>query len=116
MWLSDQLEMPVNVSDVCDIDMNCMTAENCSVNIDVMNNDARNVTLPVIDDDKDDDIVLNPDDVTCDKSKNVADAEQLALEQQNDKSLALCFSLAKLNVVKLDTLSEIVYFIVKIKY
>ena len=31
----------------------------------------------------------------CDKSKNVADAEQLALEQQNDKSLVLCFSLAK---------------------
>jgi len=77
MWLSDQLEMPVNVSDVCDIDMNCMTAENCSVNIDVMNNDARNVTSPVIDDDEDDDddTVLNLDDVTCDKSKNVADAE-----------------------------------------
>jgi len=54
-----------------------MTAENCNVNIDVMNNDARNVTSPVIDDDEDDDddTVLNLDDVTCDKSKNVADAE-----------------------------------------
>jgi len=46
-------------------------------------------------DDDDDDAVVNLDDVACDKSQNVADAEQLALEQQNDKSLGLCFSLAK---------------------
>ena len=43
----------------------------------------------------DDDSVLNLDDVACDKGQNVADAEQLALEQQHDKSLAMCFSLAK---------------------
>ena len=29
------------------------------------------------------------------KGQNVADAEQLALEQQHDKSLVMCFSLAK---------------------
>ena len=37
---------------------------------------------------------VNKDEVSA-KGKNVADAEQIALEQQNDKSLALCFSLAE---------------------
>jgi len=50
------------------------------------------------DDDEDETVVdldeVNKDEVSA-KSKNVADAEQLALEQQNDKSLALCFSLAE---------------------
>jgi len=97
MWLSDQSQMPGNVSDVCDVDISADISENRDVNTDVMNNDVSDVTLPVIndDDDDDDDTVLNPDDATSDKSKNVADAEQLALEQQSDKSLALCFSLAK---------------------
>jgi len=78
---------------VYDVDISADISENCDVNTDVMNNDASDVTSPVIDDDdeNDDDTVLNPDDVTCDKSKNVADAEQLALEQQSDKSLALLF-------------------------
>ena len=99
MWLFDQSQMPVNVGDVCDVSMNCMSTENRNVNIGIMNNDISGVTLPVTDDndgdDDHDDAVLNLDDVACDKSKNVADAEHLALEQQNDKSLALCFSLAK---------------------
>ena len=69
------------------------------------NNDITDVTSPVktdendndVDNDnsEDDDAVLNLDDVAGDKSQNVADAEQLALEQQHDKSLAMCFSLAK---------------------
>jgi len=37
---------------------------------------------------------VNKDEVSA-KSKNVANAEQITLEQQNDKSLALCFSLAE---------------------
>ena len=75
------------------------------MNIDVMNN-VTDATSPVQTDenvsgnnvecvDGDDDSVLNLDDVACDKGQNVADAEQLALEQQHDKSLAMCFSLAK---------------------
>ena len=96
VWLSDQSQMPADISDVYDVDNSADISENRDVNTDVMNNDVSAVTSPVInDDDDDDDTVLNPDDVTCDKSKNVADAEQLALEQQSDKSLALCFSLAK---------------------
>jgi len=39
MWLSDQSQMSVNVSDICDVDMNCISAENRNVNIDVVNND-----------------------------------------------------------------------------
>jgi len=101
VWLSDQSQTPMNADNVCDVGMND------NVNIDVMNNDITNVTSLVmtdkndddVDDDNgdidDDDAVLNLDDVDCDKSQNVANAEQLALEQQNDKSLALCFSLAK---------------------
>ena len=57
----------------------------------IMNNDVNN-------NDDEDEIVVDLDDVNKDvsaKSKNVADTEQIALEQQNDKSLALCFSLAQ---------------------
>jgi len=116
MWLSDQSQMPVNVSDVYDVDISADISENRDVNTDVMNNDVSNVTSPVTDDDEedDDDTVLNPDDATRDKSKNVADAEQLALEQQSDKSLALCFSLAKRG--KAGYFLETVYFIARIKY
>ena len=63
-------------------------------------NDVNNVKSPTAsgDDDEDETVVdlddVNRDDVSS-KSKNVADAEQIALEQQNDKSLALCFSLAE---------------------
>ena len=76
------------------------------------------MTLPVIDDndDDDDDTMLNPDDVTCDKSKNVADAEQLALEHQNDKSLVLCFSLAKRGKAGYFIRDSILYRKIKIKY
>jgi len=82
-----------NADDVCDVGMNS------DVNIDVMNNDITEVTSPVKTDENDDDVVndnsddddavLNLDDVACDKNQNVADAEQLALEQQHDKSLAM---------------------------
>lgn len=101
IWLSDQSQMPMNDGNVCDVGMNG------NVNIDVMNNGITDVTSPVKTDEndndvgndnsEDDDAVLNLDDVACDKSQNVADAEQLALEQQHDKSLAMCFSLAKRN-------------------
>ena len=75
MWLSDQSQTPMNADNVCDVGMNG------NVNIEVMNNDITGVTLPVTDDngdddDDDDDAVLNLDDVACDKSQNVADAEQ----------------------------------------
>ena len=95
MWMSEQ--MPVN-DDVCDVGMSG------GVNIDVMNN-VTDATSPVQTDENvsdnntecveadNDDSVLNLD--VCDKGQNVADAEQLALEQQHDKSLAMCFSLAK---------------------
>ena len=97
MMMSEQ--MPVN-DDVCDVGMSG------NVNINIMNN-VTDAMSPVQTDENvndnnaecveadDDDSVLNLDDVACDKGQNVADAEQLALEQQHDKSLAMCFSLAK---------------------
>jgi len=82
VWLSDQSQTPMDADNVCDVGMNG------NVNIAVMNNDITDVTSPVmtdkndddVDDDNgnvdDDDAVLNLDDVDCDKSQNVADAEQ----------------------------------------
>jgi len=67
MWLSDQSQTPMNADNVCDVGMNG------SVNIEVMNNDITDVTLPVTDDSDDagddDDAVLNLDDVDCDKAR-----------------------------------------------
>ena len=87
-------QRPVN-GDVCDVGMSG------GVNIDVMNSNVTDATSPVqsvenvsdnnaecVEVDNDDDSVLNLDDVACDKGQNVADAEQLTLEQQHDKSLA----------------------------
>ena len=74
--------------------------ENTCVTTKIMNNDVDSVKSPIASgDDHEDETVVDLDDVNKDdvsaKSKNVADAEQIALEQQNDKSLALCFSLAE---------------------
>ena len=74
--------------------------ENTCVTTKIMNNDVDSVKSPIASgDDHEDETVVDLDDVNKDdvsaKSKNVADAEQIALEQQNDKSLALCFSMAE---------------------
>ena len=66
----------------------------------IMNNDVSDVKSPITSGDDDDvETVIDLDNVNKDevndKSRNVADAEQIALEQQNDKSMALCFSLAE---------------------
>ena len=88
VWLIDQ-----NVT-VSDIDITMVSDENTCVTTKIMNNDVNNVKSPTAsgDDDEDETVVdlhdVNKDDVSS-KSKNVADAEQIALEQQNDKSLAL---------------------------
>jgi len=90
-WLTDHSHVPVS-----DVDMAVLSDENSCVTTKIMNNDVNNVKLPVAggDDDEDKTVVdldeVNKDEVTP-KSRNVADAEQLALEQQNDKSLALFF-------------------------
>jgi len=94
VWLIDQ-----NVT-VSDIDMTVVSVENTCVTTKIMNNDANNVKSPVTSgDDDDDETVIDLDNVNkdeaSDKITNVADAEQIALEQQNDKSLALYFSLAE---------------------
>jgi len=80
--------------------MTVVSDENTCVTTKIMNNDVNNVKSPIISgDDDDDETVIDLDNVNKDevsaKSKNVDDTEQIALEQQNDKSLALCFSLAE---------------------
>jgi len=95
VWLVDQ-----NVT-VSDIDITVVSDENTCGTTKIMNNDVNKVKSPITsddDDDDDDETVIDLDNVNKDevsaKSINVADAEQIALEQQNDKSLALCISLA----------------------
>ena len=92
--LSDQ-----NVT-VSDTDMTVVSDENTCLSTKIMNSDVNNVKSSITSDDDDDvETVIDLDNVNKgevnDKSRNVADAEQIALEQQNDKSLALCFSLAE---------------------
>ena len=84
VWLTDQY------ASVSDIDMTVVWDENSCVTTKTMNTDMNNDDDD--DDDDDDETVvdldkLNKDEVSA-KSKNVADAEQIALEQQNGKSLA----------------------------
>jgi len=107
VWLNDQ-----NVT-VSYIDMTVVSDDTC-VSTKIMNNDVSYVKSPITNGDDDDvETVIDLDNVNKDddndKSRNVADAEQIALEQQNDKSLALCFSLAERNKAGYYIIDNILY-------
>ena len=93
----------VHCGDVCENEVNCELNDNCSCYVaKVMHNDAEDDVHSLVDGDNSDDVcsIVNPDDKSddvgvTDKNENVADVEQLALEQHNDKSLNICWSLAK---------------------
>jgi len=92
----------VYCGDVCENDVNCELNDNSCHVAKVMHNDAEDDIQSLVDGDNSDDVcsIVNPDDKTddvsvTDKNANVADVEQLALEQHNDKSLNICWSLAK---------------------
>ena len=112
-WLTGHSHVPVS-----DVDMAVLSDENSCITTKIMNNDVNNAKSPVASGDGDEDeTVVDLDEVNTDevsaKSKKVADAEQFALEQQNDKSLALCFSLAerdKAGYYIRDNISERKYF------
>jgi len=102
-WMTDQScsqsDSDVPVSEVCDVNRDVALTGNSCVTNDIMSSDVNEVTSLTDDGDNvEDDTVVDLDmanqDGISSKSKNVAGAEQLALEQRNDKSLALCFSLA----------------------
>jgi len=78
VWLTDQHVL------VSDIDMTVVSDENSCVTTKILNNDVNNLKSPIgSGDDDEDETVVEPDEVNKNvvsaKSKNVADAEQLAL-------------------------------------
>jgi len=80
----------------------CKNDDVCDENYmatDVMANEVEVETSPANNDDNE--VVLDLNDLSGEqvtpKDENVANADQLALEQRNDQSLALCFSLAERN-------------------
>jgi len=104
VWLTDQY------ASMSDIDMTVVSDENSCVTTKTMNTDMNDDDDDDDDDDDNDNETavdldeVNKDEVSA-KSRNVADAEQIALEQQNGKSLVF-FCFFWLIVIKPDIILE----------